>query len=178
MGGPGSGRRGSKRAVEDLIGLSLSILLQNNQLAHRSTALSLDWENALGQSLMDLAVEIKPLGEGLVLTIPGIGQSLALRSTTLHFGGLRWWFSCPGRGCGRRCGNLYYDRSANGFLCRLCLRLTYRSSQESHKHDSLMGSMAAKLGKSPEQVAGAVRRLPGLYRRPWVRKRDRRPEYK
>ncbi|MEA3406613.1 MAG: hypothetical protein U9R48_00855 [Chloroflexota bacterium] len=65
-----------------------------------------------------------------------IDYRVPLTTTRPHFGGQRWWFSCPGRGCGgRRVGKLYLPPGEIYFLCRHCHDLTYRSAQE---HDKTM----------------------------------------
>ena len=46
------------------------------------------------------------------------------------FGGVRYWFVCPG--CGRRMGTLYLAGSSTTFLCRQCSNLTYESRNEPH----------------------------------------------
>jgi hypothetical protein len=40
-----------------------------------------------------------------------------------HFGGIRYWFRCPG--CGRRCGRLYATESHQRVACRQCHGLRY-----------------------------------------------------
>jgi hypothetical protein len=56
-----------------------------------------------------------------------------LTTTRCHFGGWRWWFSCPlvvrGVPCNRRCRILYRPLGAPYFGCRECWRLTYRCRQ-------------------------------------------------
>ena len=42
-----------------------------------------------------------------------------------HFGGVRFWFVCPG--CSRRVGVLYLAPGHDRFRCRYCLRLAYES---------------------------------------------------
>ena len=63
-----------------------------------------------------------------------------LDSTPCYFGGRRWWFICPlvvnGRPCNRRVGVLYLG-GGKYFGCRHCYNLTYESSKESHKFDSM-----------------------------------------
>jgi len=63
-----------------------------------------------------------------------IDYRVPLTTTRPHFGGLRWWFICPGQGCGgRRVGKLYLPPGGIYFLCRHCYDLTYRSAQEHDK---------------------------------------------
>lgn len=52
-------------------------------------------------------------------------QRVALQYTPCHMGGSRVWFSCPG--CDRRCALLYSGE--NGFCCRECYDLPYRSQR-------------------------------------------------
>ena len=75
---------------------------------------------------------------------------VSLTRTYPHFGGVRWWFTCPlildGERCGRRAGKLYLPPGAGHFGCRHCHDLTYRSCQESHKFDDLYRTLAADTG--------------------------------
>ena len=52
---------------------------------------------------------------------------IPLEMTQPNYGGVRWWFRCPG--CGRRVTNLYIKQRF--FWCRKCNDLTYRSQQYS-----------------------------------------------
>lgn len=70
----------------------------------------------------------------------------------LPWGRDRWAFLCPAVGCGRVCRKLYLKPGGRYFACRLCHRLTYRSSQDAHKLDGMFRELAAEVGMSPEQV--------------------------
>jgi hypothetical protein len=59
---------------------------------------------------------------------------LYLTPCACNYGGLRWYWCCPG--CGRRCRCLYLQR--RDFLCRQCLDLTYWSAQRAHKSSAWM----------------------------------------
>lgn len=50
-----------------------------------------------------------------------------LDTTPCHMGGVRHWFLCPARGCGRRVAILYGGAI---FACRHCYRLAYTSQRE------------------------------------------------
>ncbi|NOD31849.1 MULTISPECIES: hypothetical protein [Ruegeria] len=50
-----------------------------------------------------------------------------LLSQPCHYGGHRYWFACPARGCGRRVAKLYGGRI---FACRHCHQLAYPSQRE------------------------------------------------
>ncbi len=177
MGGKGSGRPRSRDAVEDYISLSLPMLLRNNQLFDVSGGRYLGWADRSGRTLLELTIEMNP-DPIPYFYIPELGQRLTLQFTAPHFGGIRWWFCCPGPGCGQRRASLYLDAGAREFLCRVCLGLTYKSCQESHGGDSLLAGIAASMGVNFNEVRDALKGVPKLHRRPWVRKRDRRPDHK
>ncbi|MEI6127263.1 MAG: hypothetical protein WCQ99_12005 [Pseudomonadota bacterium] len=67
-----------------------------------------------------------------------------MTTTLVYFGGSRYWFLCPGRGCGRRVGKLY--GAGKYFLCRHCYNLTYDSCRESHRFDRIFGELAREAG--------------------------------
>jgi len=54
-------------------------------------------------------------------------MQVRLDRTSCHFGGYRLWFLCPR--CDARAAILYLG--TDQFECRLCLRLTYQSQNES-----------------------------------------------
>lgn len=70
---------------------------------------------------------------------------IRLQTTPTQFGGERWWFTCPlivnGVACNRRAGKLYLPPGAKYFGCRKCHGLTYRSSQEAHQAERLLGGI-------------------------------------
>jgi hypothetical protein len=76
---------------------------------------------------------------------------LRMVKTSPRIGGPRWYFLCPlmvdGKPCLRRVLKLYRPPGQIYFGCRTCYRLTYTSSQESHKFDSLYKHLAASVGR-------------------------------
>ena len=54
-----------------------------------------------------------------------------LASTPCHFGGVRWWFTCPS--CGRRVGILYLPSGGKLFRCRHCYDLSYQSRNDNRR---------------------------------------------
>jgi len=63
-----------------------------------------------------------------------IDEPVRLQTTCPHWGGVRWWFTCPlvvdGTSCRRRVRKLYLPPGGRYFGCRHCHDLTYRSAQE------------------------------------------------
>ena len=66
-----------------------------------------------------------------------LDYSIPLTTTPTPWGALRWWFTCPAAGCGRRVGALYLPPGARRFACRHCHNLTYQACLDSHKYDTL-----------------------------------------
>ena len=62
-------------------------------------------------------------------------QRIQLTETPCYFGRLRYWFRCPGPGCGKRVAKLYLPPQAPQFLCRQCHNLTYLSCRKSRRMD-------------------------------------------
>lgn len=101
----------------------------------------------------------------MLLTLHSTGQSLKLRPTPQRFGGLRWWFICPE--CEGRCASLYMPPPGSVFLCRICHKLTYYSSQGIKVEGHTVGELRQGSRKQD------------WWRYPrWRRKRDRRTDYR
>jgi hypothetical protein len=88
-----------------------------------------------------------------------VDYRVPLVTTMPHFGGVRWWFACPGQSCGRRAGKLYGGKY---YLCRHCHDLTYESAQEAHKHDAALAMIGRDFGLSGREVARLFKREGGL----------------
>ena len=69
--------------------------------------------------------------------------------TPCHLGGLRPWFLCPARGCGRRVALLY--GGGDIFACRHCYKLAYASSREAVSDRALRRAdqLRERLGWAP-----------------------------
>ena len=57
-----------------------------------------------------------------------VSYPVSLETTPCRYGGTRYWFRCPARGCGRRVAILYLGGRI--FACRHCYRLAYVSARE------------------------------------------------
>src|SRR5262245_20132677 len=95
-----------------------------------------------------VAYYVRSAGVGLILQLSyrctcagkageDVELPIRLETTSLHFGGHRWWGICPlmvsGQACNRRVAKLYFPPGGRYFGCRHCYRLTYRSVQEHDK---------------------------------------------
>lgn len=149
MGGYGSSRwrwHSAKTTVEDCRSLDASRWQREGILApDHIQAGGWSWTDAhTGERLASIGYDVRT-GETdgrlrLIYTVTMAGgdpqkvdYTVPLVTTRPHFGGLRWWFRCPGRGCGRLVRMIYLAPRSLYFLCRHCQDLTYRSAQEHDK---------------------------------------------
>jgi hypothetical protein len=86
---------------------------------------------------------------------------VVLLETRPHFGGVRWWLTCPVPGphgpCGRRVGKLHIPPDDVYFGCRHCHRLTYTSAQQSRYNDKVFRLLARTTGFDFADVKGMMR---------------------
>jgi hypothetical protein len=168
MGGPGSGWRSgsSKTPVEDCLVLSTARLMRIGLLRanlHRTASIS--WSDSYTEEkLSSIGFDPNIWNEHGVARLyysrSSTGEHMDYRvqltSTSLPWGGRRWWFTCPlvisEKTCGRRVGKLYLPPGAEYFGCRQCYDLTYQSCQESHKHDGWAASLGSEFGLSAREV--------------------------
>lgn len=152
MGGYGSSRWGfhrKKDTVEDCHALSIAALVKYAGLAPDVVRISgIAWHNtftkekvaSIGVHIFTtdtsgwvrLSYSVSRMGSGEKQSVE---YTVPLVTTVPRFGGVRWWFRCPGKDCGRRVGVLYFPPGigVRYFLCRHCYDLAYRSSQEHDK---------------------------------------------
>ena len=114
----------AKTNCESLPALTTAYLLKSGFFRGGGVASGkIVWSSRWGE---DVAASVSVwLGDSPRLTLDG--QSVALTATTPHFGGRRWWLSCPF--CRRRVAVIYLARS---IACRRCFGLCYRSQLEAH----------------------------------------------
>ena len=156
MGGVGSGgwyRWRTKGIVEDCLMLDVNKLVRDGLIVRQHTSGMLHWRNTrTGEQTASAGYRLEPFGDdGLVfrllytVTVGGEKQEadepIILQTTRPHFGGIRWWFTCPlvmnGHPCNRRVGKLYAPPSGIYFGCRHCYDLAY-DSQRQKKHKRLL----------------------------------------
>ena len=99
-----------------------------------------------------------------------------LQTTRPHFGGLRWWFTCPlvtaDRPCRRRCEKLYMPPGGKHYGCRECYDLSYTSRREDRADRMLRKANKirfAKLGGGDEPTFLAPPRPKGMHRTTYER---------
>jgi len=160
MGGPGSGnfyRWDKKATVEECLELDVAALKRDGLIDwDRHQIGGLTWRNvATGEKTSNISYELNTLDRDrpwlrvfYTTTRRWNGEKIdsdyriPLQVTRPHFGGYRWWLTCPlmvgSRPCLRRVRKLYIPPSGLYFGCRQCYDLTYRSCQESDKRVSAL----------------------------------------
>jgi len=139
-------RRDVRPVVEDQLGLDVRVLRRGGGLtpgASYRTAWKVGDHSLgaadifVGEAVMDLRA-VHPLSGSAT-------GSFDVDRTPCPYGGTRTWLVCPGCGS-RRC--VLYLSARDGFLCRSCLDLTYRSSQlsKTNRKFSRMRNLADRLG--------------------------------
>jgi hypothetical protein len=161
MGGYGSGRPGSRPVKENGLTLDGKIIFQQILEAGEAGYISggLNWSRN-GEKFANISYTFR--GDTLTLIYTADGESVNypvyITATGQPNGGRRLWFTCPI--CSRRAGKLYYFRSNTGkFACRKCFRLTYESSNESHKFDGLFRQIAKNTGQTFDMVRTVLKKV-------------------
>jgi hypothetical protein len=118
--------------------VELHYTLRKDCLLRGAEPLSEDIYRYLGQGSF-----IRKGKEKLQVTLP-----IELTHTVPHFGGKRWWFTCPlktqeGLPCRRRVAKLWLPEGQMYFGCSKCHGLGYQSSLESHDFLERLASQLA-----------------------------------
>jgi hypothetical protein len=190
MGGYGSGRWGSevtKYTVEDCQSLKIKDIASQGILEPGLRAFrSVTWRNSFTDEITssicyeidtskdDLSFYFIRLFYTMTRTQEKIDYKIPLVTTQPNFGGLRWWFQCPlvinDRPCLRKVSAIHRTPNGRYYGCRHCLRLTYRSCQESDKRvswlknnpvalESLLSRVSDKDGVSNKDLFMALKVL-------------------
>jgi len=131
------GNYSGKSLVEECLMISTYRLNRMGLLRQSGTSI-ISWQNSQGESAGAVKLSIDLIANKCTLdyavndrftgTKKQLNYSISLATAPCHYGGLRYWFKCPG--CGKRYACLYSGGSY--FLCRLCQNLSYSSQSESH----------------------------------------------
>ena len=155
MGGLNSGTwpRPKTRATVE----SCPVILSVYKLAHRGTFQSgasgyLTWKDTrFGEAIVSMGYAMIRSESGLVLYTTyeldseKIEYGIRLQTTRPNYGGTRWWFTCPLKGCDRRVAKLYL--ASRYFGCRQCYDLTYRTCQRSKRTRDFEKNLLSELRK-------------------------------
>jgi hypothetical protein len=141
MGGCGSGvwyRYNKRTTTAECLSIDVNRLARDGALRAECAGV-VSWTNRIGSLTAALGFEVIDTDRGRLLCLSyrlngkqDVFVPIRVQATEPHFGGLRWWFTCPmitnGKPCNRRVGKLYLRRYPG---CRACHNLTYESCQES-----------------------------------------------
>lgn len=167
MGGWGSGRwRGHTRRprVEDSLIFPVSGLVSAGSMGMSGTFGTCHWTAPkTGASISSLAFRYETRNSSWFLRLQyavstnsgmeQVSDLILLRATNQPFGGSRYWFTCPR--CEARACKLYLPPGGLHFQCRRCSGVSYKSCQQSHKHDR----MDALLARGCRIDVATVRRI-------------------
>ena len=107
------------------------------------------YDVAQGASGCELALDYSWRGRSFA-------QRVALVSTEPHYGGVRWWFLCPG--CSRRVRDLHLPGYSRGpFLCRHCHDLSYEMAQITRS--GITYGLFCNMARAAGVTRGAARRM-------------------
>ncbi len=158
MGGSGSGRRTFSDTVEDCRCLDVNWMMREGYIKagwHRTG--SVYWSRN-GERVASIGYEARmdesPPFVRLIYTVDQTEKfdyRVGLTATYPHLGGVRWWFVCPARGCGRRVGKLLKAPGVKYFVCRHCLGIGYQSQRQAEMFRAL-----EKAQKIRERLGGST----------------------
>ena len=176
MGGPGSGiwiRYDAKTTTDGLLPLDVNRLARDGFLSVGITGV-LQWNTgATRKPLGSVEFSVRPSKDNSRIfqiryrwnKSESVCTSIRLQPTRPHFGGVRWWLTCPlsvnGTPCNRRVAKLYLQ--GRYFGCRFCHDLTYQSCRESHAEQRMFERLTNIVGGMPvnAELAFAIDRFFG-----------------
>ena len=152
MGGFGSGRWGwgsKKIQVEECYKWSIFSLKPYLIPGFSGVSRWMRGEQESGKISFRVVGDEKPTAIRLIYTIGAksgnpedFNYPVELTTTSLPWGGIRYWFVCPLQGCNRRVGCLYLPPNGKYFGCRHCYDLSYESQTEWHRDKGMFERMA------------------------------------
>lgn len=133
MGGFGSGRHSDTDCTDDCRSIDIRYL-QREGVLEAGLSFNYSWSrNGETKARINVRTETNELRLVYSCRVNGgdweyLDYAVSLQTTGCHFGGKRYWFSCPAVGCGKRVAVLYL--SNRYFACRKCYQLAYSSQSE------------------------------------------------
>lgn len=116
MGGPGSGWKNDRaQTVEECLSITIGRFKPGDLHPGSSSVGSLCWNGSDGPLTVGLGYTLYSRDGRVAMCFQsaelGFSIDVRLRTSRPSFGGLRWWFECPGpsrgAGCGRLTATLY-----------------------------------------------------------------------
>jgi len=133
MGGYGSGRKFGLDTTDDYHWIDIRRWQREGYL---TPGRSLAWQwLGNGEKIASIDVRIEYGQVRLIYNYrrgkdawESLDYPVMLQTTACHYGGVRYWFTCPASNCGRRVAKLYLGGKI--FACRHCYQLAYQSQRE------------------------------------------------
>ena len=134
MGGYGSGRRIGSNVTEDYRQIDIR-RWQRDGLLHPGNYINWQWSRN-GEKIASIRAKVETGQLRLIYNFrdnnldewESLDYPVRLQTTPCHYSGVRYWFTCPADGCGRRVAILY--SAGKYFACRHCYQLSYQSQRE------------------------------------------------
>lgn len=133
MGGYGSGRKFGADCADDYRSIDVR-RWQRDDLLESNQSFTWQWSrNDEPIAVINVKVETEQVRLSYNCRRYGdkweqLDYPVRLQTTSCHYGGERYWFTCPAVGCGRRVALLYL--ADKYFACRHCYKLAYRCQRE------------------------------------------------
>jgi len=174
MGGLGSGRQYGANCTEDFRSIDIRRWQRDGYLTLGQT---LDWQWLQnGKKVAGISVKVETDQLRLIYNYQRHGSDwenldypVWLQTTDCHFGGVRYWFTCPATGCGRRVAVLYLGGKI--FACRHCYQLAYKSQRETISDRGYRGAgkVRKRLGWEPGIVNPPGNKPKGMHWKTYYR---------
>lgn len=133
MGGFGSGRKFGADCTDDYRSIDVRRWQRDGYLVPGQY---LNWQWSInGEKVAAISVKVETGQLRLIYSFRRNGDDwesldypVKLQTTLCNYGGVRYWFTCPAVGCGRRIAVLYLGGKV--FACRHCYQFAYRCQRE------------------------------------------------
>ena len=160
MGGPGSGRweeHAQRTRVETCVRIDVNRLVREG-IIRKDSRIGGSWTQHHGFTGEGAWIRLRYT----LRTGQRMSEDVPLQTSVPHFGGVRWWLTCPrtvdGEHCNRRVGKLYLPPGERYFGCRRCYELTYESC--SHKDEAFYRLLAEGVpGATPAMTKRGLSKL-------------------
>jgi hypothetical protein len=144
MGGFGSGRKFGANVTEDYRQIDIR-RWQREGLLVPDSYINWQWSRN-GEKVASIAAKVETGQLRLIYNYRASGSEnwepldypIRLQTTPCNYGGVRYWFTCPAVGCGRRVAILY--SAGKYYACRHCYQLAYKSQRETKGYRGYRGA--------------------------------------